>query len=142
MSDISEMSARDKSVLLARAMGWELELATCGEPRYAVVDQGGGRLAGSLYYTVVDGMGPIEAYANLCPKLYDEANMALAWRVLNWAMDRGGPWGLALDVGDFELEGWLYECQLWNLSGSNAQRAWLDKCLALAIEAGLVEHET
>ena len=67
--------------------------------------------------------------------LYDPANMALAWRVLNWAI--GDP-----SFGH-DVDHWLWNegigYDLLNLAHDVAQRAWLDKVLTLAIEAGLVE---
>ncbi len=72
--------------------------------------------------------------------------MALAWRVLNWAATRDDeiddyayPYTLAQGVEflfDTDLE---IEDQLW--AKPNAQRAWLDRILSLALEAGLVEVE-
>ncbi len=68
----------------------------------------------------------------LCPTLYNPANMALAWRVLNWAF---------ANFVDIWLEetfrAWVPN-PLYTLPPADAQRAWLDKILTLAIEAGML----
>ena len=80
--------------------------------------------------------------------LYDPANMALAWRVLNWA---------TVDKALAEFHAWWGDTTtepIWFIVGQHfngveiikkpaaeAQRLWLDKILELAIEAGLVELE-
>jgi len=69
------------------------------------------------------------------PNLYDPANMALAWRVLNWAnewMANGG----ARDFPDFCDD--ILRCLDAASPPAAAQRAWLDKILSLAIEAGMI----
>lgn len=63
--------------------------------------------------------------------LYEPKNMALAWRVLNWA-DESSSFGL-------EFEDFWKEFHLWAEPPGVAQREWLDKILTLAIEAGFVE---
>lgn len=75
--------------------------------------------------------------------LFAEKWMFLAWRVLNWAMEQKFAinesctfdqelWDFLSDVGLDEKEG-IYE-----FPPAAAQRAWLDKVLELAIEAGKV----
>lgn len=66
--------------------------------------------------------------------LYDPDHMALAWRVLNWADGEMKLW-------DMFFPWWDEEFEATALSPADAQRAWLDKILELAIEAGLVEME-
>lgn len=66
------------------------------------------------------------------PNLYDPANMALAWRVLNWA-------GETQFGGNITSRAWNnFWIDMRILPPADAQRAWLDKILKLAIEAGLV----
>lgn len=70
--------------------------------------------------------------------LYDPANMALAWRVLNWAgmtqfFEDFSKWANArMDLTQIVVNG-------QDLPPDRAQKSWLDKILALAIEAGMVE---
>ena len=77
----------------------------------------------------------------LCVDLYDPANMALAWRVLNWAganfnKARPGDWrGAMYGSRHSAISEWV------GLSPADAQRAWLDRILSLAIEAGMVADE-
>ena len=74
----------------------------------------------------------------LCVDLYDVANMALAWRVLNWAganfnKARPGDWrGAMYGSRHSAISEWV------GLSPADAQRTWLDRILSLAIEAGMV----
>lgn len=74
-------------------------------------------------YIPGEGLYPLDLYA--------PANMALAWRVLNWATDDSRSlivWGHAGDV--FNLA---------KLPPEEALATWLDAVLTLAIEAGMVE---
>jgi hypothetical protein len=112
---MNDMSDQEKSVLLAKAMG---------TTQFRQYDDGG------------DYIG------NLIPppaNLYDPANMALAWRVLNWGMasdtlwKRLADWWLYRDTPS--TDGWY----TMTLPPAEAQRAWLDKVLELAIEADLIE---
>lgn len=73
------------------------------------------------------------------PNLYDPANMALAWRVLNWTGDNFS------DDSIYELNKFMlgmggndtaFDKYIWYRD--NSQTAWLDKILKLAIEAGMV----
>ena len=70
---------------------------------------------------------PGEPYATT--NLYQPVFMFLAWRVLNWVqtnMDRAARRDLSYIVMDFTA------------TPAAAQRAWLDKVLSLAIEAGML----
>lgn len=75
------------------------------------------------------------------PNLYDEKNMALAWRVLNWAMN--GDNGLDTHVGGFEdgykMSRFVEASNFEYMPPSDAQTAWLDTILELAIEAAVIE---
>lgn len=66
--------------------------------------------------------------------------MPLAWRVLNWAdktLNRI-TYRLPMTYGDvFQL--WWEESTVFDMPPAEAQVAWLDKVLQLAIEAGLVQ---
>lgn len=113
--NVKELSDEEKSVMLARLAGLDVS-------------------PGKVLITI-DGY----EHVNERPLgLYDEIYMALAWRVLNWAIDNeerflesGG------NAGVKEMVNWLLPS--WaSLLPAAAQRAWLDEILELAIEAGLV----
>ena len=70
----------------------------------------------------------------LCVDLYDPANMALAWRVLNWAAAHGITTQINV-VYQYKKGDWA---RMIDLSPADAQRAWLDYILRKAIEAGMV----
>ena len=76
------------------------------------------------------------------PGLYDPANMALAWRVLNWASEQKAvyfefmQWWFRQDADLDMFGGYLFD-----LEPKDAQRVLLDKILSLAIEADLIEKE-
>ena len=115
--DISEMSDQEKSVLLAKAMEWE-------------VDQS---------YIVL----PNDDNSNtrfLLSDLY-EAPMSVAWRVLNWAWlvhdNESGMYSLKWTEWFSDIE----DCVDFSMPPADAQRLWLDKILELAIEAGIIEEE-
>ncbi len=115
---MNDMSDQEKSVLLAKAMGWRVFRSGNIQAK----------LDGSQWMT---------------KDLYDPANMALAWRVLNWANSQkhyyAGFQGYSGLMFDF-LYHWLFSDEtFFELSPADAQRLWLDKILELAIEAGLVE---
>lgn len=71
------------------------------------------------------------------PDLYDEKNMELAWRVLNWALR------VHTDSKHFDSFFIMRDelrLALKNLWGTDfAQTAWLDRILRLAIDAGMIE---
>jgi hypothetical protein len=132
MMNIDEMTDQEKSVLLARAVGWEFSRHECGEPRWSWVDENGQQISGSIHDRVVQVSDDRSSLVS--PMLYSPQRMALAWRVLNWAVsDPGFGW---------EVDGWLWNdglgYDLPNLEPADAQRQWLDKVLELAIEAGLI----
>ena len=128
--DLTKLTDQEKSVMLARAMGWSVR-HDAHNPDLSHVCNERGLKEYSQYYNRV-GHNPWSIMTNL----YDPANMALAWRVLNWAFD----------VSPYFLPPYWYRDH-WEeypgLAPADAQRAWLDKILALAIEAGIVEltHE-
>lgn len=140
MTDKLSDRDREKSVLLARLVGWKFSKHECGEPRWSWEDENGNQISGSLHDSVVRVAK--QPAIRVAPMLYSPANMALAWRVLNWANDNGLP----ADQWIAFNEWWKHESYdddnhrlLWGRP--DAQRAWLDKVLDLAIEAGLVEVE-
>ena len=128
------MDDQEKSVLLVKAMKWTLS---------NVIKDASGKLflliqpKGDDWEWVVDIDAPLN--------LYDPANMALAWRVLNWASeldteidDYSYPYVIS-EAADCLFERELEDVKMWCLPPADAQRLWLDKILELAIEAGIVE---
>lgn len=141
--NITEMNAQEKSVMLVKLCNFD-DLRVRHVP--AVVSTSNLEL-----WQEQDN----EAYDVVVYKrnrygidIYDPANMALAWRVLNWALEQAKPtsdevW--ALPLGD-ELFGWLSAfspnddgLSVFELPPAEAQAAWLDKILELAIKAGMVK---
>ena len=132
--NIDKLTDQEKSVMLARAMGWEFSRQDCGEGRWSWVDENGEQISGSLHDDVVKVSD--DPSSLVAPMLYSPARMALAWRVLNWALFTAPDW----DTGHIIFDG-LYDKPLrWVATKlpADAQRAWLDKILSLAIEAGLI----
>lgn len=116
--NIDGLSDQDKSVMLARAMGWKI-----GHDK-------------PVLFRVPESNS--DTFWGWFDNLYDVGLMALAWRVLNWAYREDKIFSLAIDVYEFGshfLE-WAPKTAL------EAQRLWLDKILEMAIEVGLVEQAT
>lgn len=142
----TEQGQIEASVMLARLCGW-LTTDNAFHNYRPPGSEGGsvnhkrGYPATSIFKPIPNGLG--------CRTLYDPANMALAWRVRGWFHK------LARE----EQEREKYNTELWwelcawemNLTfkGNHlvemlpqvAQRAWLDKILQLAIEAGMLEAQ-
>ena len=112
----------EKSVLLAKAMGWIMDDST--EPM-DWRDEKGEEIPMTLVANIMS-----KGYA-VGFSFYDPANMALAWRIHLWA--------LKVKRNNIKSRYWDW----WNLAfvwgNPDAQRLWLDKILDLAIEAKLVE---
>jgi hypothetical protein len=109
---IENMTDQEKSVMLAKCMGWEIRLI-------------------GVSSCVIDGGEYLKVDALEYPNLYAPANMALAWRVHRFALGHNL-------IKDKYHRIWEQQ-RLWNKP--DAQRNWLDKILELAIEAGIVESE-
>ena len=109
--DISSLTDQEKSVLLAKAMG--LEISPNG-----------------TYFKHLPDWNQEYIWGN---NFYDPANMALAWRSLNWADQQRA-------LSD-RLADYFIAYLLWIEPPADAQRLWLDKILELALEAGIVELE-
>lgn len=123
MMNINEMTTQEKSEKLYSLVGWKKEWADFNS--MILLDSNGKGVGHGLMKPSVP-----------MPNLYDEKNMALAWRVLNWAE----AYSQLHATGDF-YDGWMQllpEC-LFLLAPTDAQTAWLDKILELAIEAGMIE---
>lgn len=127
--NIQELSDEEKSVMLVRLA------RPLGDSCPAVYDD-----ESDYEYLYDAGDCPCER-----ENLYYESNMSLAWHVLNWARKQGkwiDEW-----VSTFADRVWLEvidiedKDELFDMPPGKAQRAWLDKILGLAIEAGMVEDE-
>lgn len=132
----AEAGQREASVILARLCGWEY---FCDGMTSGIWQITPGGLGDMLFYDEwqrpqYDG----DDYGIVPLNLYDPANMALAWRVLNWANATRFGGGTTLDQWK-----WWHDfiADLRLLRASDAQMAWLDKILQLAIEAGMCGHE-
>ena len=117
----TEAGQREASVMLARLMG-ELSECTCGTPACTVgmrIDSGNGWFVPKVN------------------NLYDPANMPKAWHALNWA-------NKTKFGGETTLDQWSwwhnFVADMRLLPPAAAQRAWLDKILSLAIQAGMVQE--
>ena len=110
---IDELSDQEKTVMLARLCGWDIK-------------SDGGR----TWVTCQD-----EAYSTT--NLYQPIFMLLAWRVLNWAIENLPKFMRTIEE-NFLCIGVL---PYFGITPENAQRAWLDRILSLAIEAGMVEGD-
>jgi hypothetical protein len=114
--NIDGMSDQEKSAALLRLMGQAVD-CTCGKPGCTVgreIDSGRGWFVPTV------------------KNLYDPANMALAWRVLNWANQDE-----TISQVDWHIYKKYFD-ELLEMPPADAQQAWLDKILTLAIEAGMV----
>ncbi len=128
---IDKLSDEQKTVMLARAMGWKK-----AEPSPTVME---------LFYGKIAQRMPAEVWQTSdgswipfgLPNFYDESQMALAWRVLNWA------WA-SQHISENQIVTWSYVIG-YAIDGSippaDAQRTWLDMILSLAIDAGMVADE-
>ena len=122
-----ELSDQEKSVMLAKLWGWEMEY----EPPKYRNDYGTAFLMSNGKPLHAVQFRYPAAYPSI-PNLYDPVNMSLAWLGLNWA-DTNLKGYDALD-----LYFWWDKGSLLSLPPEKAQRAWLDKILELAIEAGML----
>ena len=141
MAKLSDQEKKDRanSALLAQAMGWKVENVPVKplDPdtwfHRLIVDAAGNDVGLDPL-----GTGNVKRDVPLRLNLYAPANMALAWRVLNWA------WKHADD--DMELKpalSWLSEIDqviCYDDDPAPAQRLWLDKILELAIAAEIILH--
>ena len=116
---IDKLSDQEKSDLLFRLTGWVETTLYFSEEEATVPGWGN--------YETMEVIERLD--------LYNPLHMALAWRVLNWAI--GDP-----SFGH-DVDHWLWNdglgYDLPNLPPADAQRQWLDKILTLAIEAGIVD---
>lgn len=125
---IETMTDQEKSIALARLCGWE--------PLSDTIDGITGH--GTVFWEDEDGY-MLDPEPTLPLNLYDPANMALAWRVLNWWYDYIATTdNEAVDPEDGFFDVGKLMHGVWAQPPAAAQRAWLDKILTLAIAAGMV----
>ena len=123
--NINEMSGQEKSVLLAKAMGLEIE------PHFAHP------------HDIFIKIPPEWDYEwELLEGDFYTAPMGIAWRVLNWANEQHAPDPREEYIAD-DIQEYMrfYGPWLSILPPEEAQKNILDQILTLAIEAGLVEVE-
>jgi hypothetical protein len=132
--DIDMMTTREKTTLLAWLMGWRVQrYGASANPRYG---RYGLYDANDKFIRRADVPNGIEINPldHIVPNFYNVKNMALAWRVvteINRQWENGEDWA----DGFFT---WWNDAELWRLTATEAQAAWLDKILELAIEAGMI----
>lgn len=122
--DKMELTDQEKSVKLARAMGWHV-IADEHRNRHGtfmIFHTGSDE---PLYSTaIIATVKEPDFFNHYCPNLYEPQNMSLAWRVLNWAADRQDILDSCMEDGFMEdIRDW------WELPASEAQRLWLDRVL-------------
>ena len=108
--ELDKMPDQEKSVMLAKAMGWEYN----DHWKVLTVDNS------DFWYREFN--------------LYAPENMALAWRVHGWAMDN------EVQKIALPYRGWWIQERPWLWLIDGAQREYLDQILALCIEAGIIEE--
>lgn len=121
------------SLMLVRLMGWNV-FAVNSIPEY-----------GELRYGVSTRFDMYRFALTEDTNLYSPSKMMFAWAILNWAIKQRGHVGSIADWWTYEAgggdgidpTGWL----LLKFSPAEAQRAWLDKILSLAVEAGMVDAD-
>ncbi len=134
---ITDMTEHEKSVMLARLCGWRIisQQQASGVYHQKIVDSNGNDLGMKLL-----GASVHPRHVELNERkfnLYDPANMALAWRVLNWAISIEFGAGAELHQGIKDMVNWLMPA--WaTKSPPVAQASWLDEILKLAIETRLI----
>jgi hypothetical protein len=145
MADLAKLNDAQKSVILARLCNWQaVNAQTKSGAWMRVLGDAAGEDLGVIFGGGLSCKAQ-ELRDSIIPDLYDPANMALAWRVLNWVY----PWQHPIGPDDTQSpEAWHDGTVRWgwaiervidgSLSPAVAQRSWLDKVLELAIEAGMV----
>lgn len=115
------MTDEEKSKILAEMVGWQhKELSDHPDATHGWVDENG------LIIWTNDGYWSTYHF-----DLYDTENMALAWRVLNWAMHEELMGRMVVGGKNIPLTDWYIEQDLECRPPADAQRAWLDKILEL-----------
>ncbi len=135
----TEKGQREASVMLAELCGWHIGNIRLESRAWmrVMVDASGTDLGLRPPF----GGGLNKKEQELKPttlfNLYDPANMALAWRVLNWwewvkSEEGGGLSEKTFFVGFGDFEAWM------KMLPAEALRRWLDKILSLAVKEGMI----
>ena len=138
------MGDLDKSVVLSKLCGWlylETRQENGKQSEYVICNYPGQSQPWGIQKEAYSESLNGNAWQRMTKNLYSQENMALAWRVLNWATknlddkfpnwydDSSGTYGYPITsfVERSEFETWPPE---------KAQRAWLDLTLEFATKAG------
>jgi len=129
---IETMTDHEKSVVLARLCGW-------------FAPAGGGFLSG-LWKLDTGGNHVLDGFFSKSGEflpddfdLYAPVNMALAWRCIEWVTSPPKTLQMSEAALNTKFGYWWQGNAMWAETAADAQRAWLDKIMTLAIEAGMVE---
>lgn len=140
---LAGLSSAAKSVLLAQAMGWKVEVWATGEygRRGEQYKAYWTKPDGSELDSDVVGYSEQEAIEGQVTNFYEPGNFAEAWLVVNWAYNMQ-----AADYKFFsQFVEWYYfgqwKYQIIAIPLAEALAAILDKILELCFEAGLVSGE-
>lgn len=138
---IENLTTQEKSVLLAKAMGWTVETMPTGNYgkrgesyRAYWIKPNGDEKADDVV-----GYSEKEAIEAQVTEFYRVQNFNEAWRVLGWASDTAAD-GLDPETAN----NWINQIDYllmdrWrNSTAEEVQAEWLDKVLELSIEAGLI----
>ena len=132
---VNDWSDEQKSVMLAKAMGWEPTPAPMPDvPLLVMFKTNSGE---PLYSTsVLCQMSLDNFWERHMPNLYYTQHMSLAWRVLNWAMDSNLS---ARARADIMALFYVDKPSALEIPPADAQRMWLDKIIELVIDPDMVE---
>lgn len=132
--NIDKMSDEQKSVMLAKLCGWSF-FEHMQYYYYLLVDAYDNELA-----YLPDYYNEFENDGNGRPNLYDPANMSLAWKCIEWVTAPPKTLKMSEAALNTKFGYWWQGNAMWAETAADAQRAWLDKILSLAVEAGMVEE--
>lgn len=121
---MTDMTDQEKSVMMAKAMGWDVEWNKYGLG--CVIDGNNNPISGTID----------ELDEGILSDLYESRNMALAWWVKRW-MHEEDDRCMVTTFTDWYRR---HAVRLSRMDDADAQRIWLDKIHELIIE-GAVERQ-
>lgn len=132
--ELVTMNDEEKSVALAKLCGWIRPAGNAYKEGAWVIDIPDCLLWSNHYWN----SEPFGIQVNF----YDLSNMHLAWHVVCWLNEPAI--GVNTDESDWRFHASLKWRAWWSRNefkyyNKNAQRAWLDKILELAIKKGMIE---